>query len=63
MLVHFTDTLYCLELVERWDMMKMVLFIMKRLRIMDLLVEVVFLTLTGNMASMVNLRLKDLLAE
>ena len=40
MLVHFTDTLYCLELVE-----------------------VVFLTLMGNMASMVNLRLKDLLAE
>ena len=63
MLVDFTDTICCLELVERWAMMNMVLFIMKSLRIKDLLAEEVSLTLTGNMASMVSLRLKDLLAE
>jgi hypothetical protein len=56
-LIHFTDTLCCLELLERSAMMKMVPFIMKSLRIKDLLVEEVSLTLTGNMASMVSLRL------
>ena len=63
MLIQFTNTLCCLELVERWAMMKMVLFIMKSLRIKDLLVWEVSLTLTVNMASMVSLSLKDLLAE
>ena len=44
-------------------MMKMVLFIMWSLRMKDLLLEEVSLTLTVNISSMVSLRLKDLLAE